>query len=80
MEWVKYKEGGDPNSHVQLFERTYWANGEHIEEDRLRLFPCTLKKDLFDWYSRYETNFPTSTWEELKVAFGNIRRKTCIFD
>jgi hypothetical protein len=35
----------------------------------LRLFPCTLRRDTFDWYSRYENNFPTSTWEELKVTF-----------
>jgi hypothetical protein len=39
MEWVKYKEGGDFDSHVQLFERTCWANGEQIEEDQLKLFP-----------------------------------------
>ncbi len=28
-----------------------------------------------DWYSRYEINFPTSTWEELKVAFGKCQMK-----
>jgi len=67
MEWVKYKEGGDFNSHVQLFERTCWANGEQIEEDQLKLFPYMLKGDTFDWYSRYESNFPVNTWEELKM-------------
>lgn len=69
MEWVKYKEGGDPDSHVRLFETTCWANKEHTEEDQLRLFPCTLSGDMFDWYSRYESNFPMNAWEELKVTF-----------
>jgi hypothetical protein len=69
MEWVKYKEGGDPDSHVRLFEQTCWANGKHIKEDKLRLFPCTLRRDTFDWYSKYENSFFTSIWNELKAAF-----------
>jgi hypothetical protein len=33
MEWVKYRKGKDLNSHVRLFERTCWANGEPMKED-----------------------------------------------
>jgi hypothetical protein len=69
-ERVKYKERGDFHSHVRLFERTCWANGECTKQDKLRLFPCTLRGNTFDWYSKYENNFPTSTWDELKATFG----------
>jgi hypothetical protein len=69
-EWVKYKEGGDFDSHVKLFERTCWANGECTKEEKLRWFPCTLRGDTFDWYSKYENSFPISTWDELKATFG----------
>jgi hypothetical protein len=69
MEWVKYKEGGDHDSHVRLFEQTCWADGERIKEDKLRSFLCTLRGDTFDWYSRYENSFLTSIWDELKAAF-----------
>ncbi len=70
MEWVKYKEGGYLDSHVRLFEQTYRAIGERIKEDKLILFPCTVRGNTFDWYFRYENNFPTSVWDEFKVAFG----------
>jgi hypothetical protein len=60
---------------VQLFERTCWANGEQIEEDQLKLFPYMLKGDMFDWYSRYESNFPVNTWEELKMEFRRRYQK-----
>jgi hypothetical protein len=66
----KIQGGRDLDSLMWLFERTCWANMEQIEEDQLRLFPYMLKGDTFDWYSRYESSFPTSTWEELKVTFG----------
>jgi hypothetical protein len=33
MEWIKYKKGGDFDSPMQLFVRTYWVNKEWIKED-----------------------------------------------
>jgi len=74
MEWVKYKEREDLDSHVRLFERTCWANGECTTENKLRLFPYNLRGDTFDWYSKYENNFPTNTWDKLKATFGRKYR------
>jgi len=39
---------GGPGSHVKLIEKKSWVNGKQTEESWLRLFPCTLQKDVFD--------------------------------
>jgi hypothetical protein len=53
------------------------TNGKNIDNHKLQYFPNSFKKRIIDWFARYETTHPMTTWGEVQCAFINRFSEIC---
>jgi hypothetical protein len=44
-------------------------NGEYTNYNELQYFPNSLRGRVVNWFGRYETTHPTTTWAKVECAF-----------
>ncbi len=45
------------------------TNGKYTDDHKLQYFPNSLKGRVVDWFGKYETTHPTTTWTKVQRAF-----------
>ncbi len=65
----KYHDNDNPVIHIRQLTKVCVTNEKNTNDHKLQYFPNSLRKRTIDWFARYETTHPTTTWEEVQWAF-----------
>jgi hypothetical protein len=53
------------------------TNGEYTNDHKLQYFPNFLRGRATDWFVKYETTHPMTTWDEIQWAFISQFNEIC---
>lgn len=67
----------DADTHLARYKEILCANHEQNDRAQLELFPNSLDKDAFMWYTWY-TQFPTNHFQNSWIITGRQRRSRLI--
>ncbi len=58
----RYHDNDDIVIHITQLTKVFVINGKYIDDHKLQYFSNSLKGITINWFARYETTHPITTW------------------
>jgi hypothetical protein len=65
IQLLKYHDNDDLVIHIWQLTKVRVTNGKDTDNHKLQYFPIFLRGRTTDWFTKYETAHPATTWAEV---------------